>query len=313
MPMKSISMRDYIGDILCEFGSDSRVFVIDSDLAKSTTAATFAKQYPAQFIEAGISEQSAMSIANGLALENKIPFYVNFAIFATGTAWTQLRQACYSNANVKVIGTHPGLDDAPDGASHHANEDIALARVIPNLCVLTPSNLSELRQCIQLAIQTPGPFYIRVARDYVPDVESATPVALGKAVVNADDGNDIAILYEGSAAMAAYEGYSLLTSRHIACKLINILSIKPLDVATIRDLSKTMKGIVTVENHSVLAGLGGAVAEMMAVHGSSAALRMVGIADIFTESGSMKDLKDKYGITGGQVVAKALEILQNSI
>lgn len=305
-----ICLRAHVGETLCEFGKDSRLFVLDTDLAQSTTSARFREKYPDRFIEMGISEQSAMSVATGLAIEGKIPFFVSFALFTTGTPWTQLRQACYSRLNVKVIGTHPGLDDGPDGASHHANEDLALTRVLPNLTVLTPSSLSELHDSIQLAIETEGPFYIRVARDTLPVLNAPKqPVRLGKFIVNYDDGNDIAILYEGSALKAAYEGYCILKQEGVPCKLINISCLKPIDKEGLCSLAGNVKGIVTVENHSVLGGLGGAVAEVLMNAGRTVKFTQVGVQDVFTESGKISDLKEKYGITGEHVAECARRLI----
>lgn len=309
MTENSISLREKVGRILCEFGNDERIFVLDTDLAKSTTTAEFRSQYPNRFLEMGISEQSAMSVASGLAIEGKIPFYVSFALFTTGTAWTQLRQACYSNLNVKVIGTHPGLDDGPDGASHHANEDLALTRALPGITILTPASVEDLRDSIALAINTDGPFYIRVARDTVPVLDIPhTPVKIGKTIVNYDDGNDLAIFYEGTAMKAAFEGYCALKHQGFQCKLINISCLKPIDVDTLCSVAETVKGVVTVENHSVMAGLGGAVAEVLMNADISVKFAQVGIQDVFTESGAIADLKRKYGIYGENVAecAKAL-------
>ena len=153
MEYKLTTIREIIGDVLCEQGrKNPDIYVIDSDLAKSTTTNKFQNEFPNRFVETGIAEQNAVSIATGIADEGKIPFYVNFAIFVSGTAWTQVRQACYANANVKFIATHPGMDGDYDGASHHANEDIALMRVLPNMKVLVPSNHDEFKKCVQLAI-----------------------------------------------------------------------------------------------------------------------------------------------------------------
>ncbi|TQI68303.1 transketolase C-terminal domain-containing protein [Clostridium sp. KNHs216] len=304
-----ISLREKVGRILCEFGNDERIFVLDTDLAKSTTTAEFRSQYPNRFLEMGISEQSAMSVASGLVIEGEIPFYVSFALFTTGTAWTQLRQACYSNLNVKVIGTHPGLDDGPDGASHHANEDLALTRALPGITILTPASVEDLRDSIALAINTDGPFYIRVARDAVPVLDIPhTPVKIGKTIVNYDDGNDLAIFYEGTAMKAAFEGYCTLKCEGFQCKLINISCLKPIDTDTLCSVAETVKGVVTVENHSVMAGLGGAVAEVLMNADISVKFAQVGIQDVFTESGAIADLKRKYGIYGENVAecAKAL-------
>lgn len=311
MGFKTVSPRDKIGEILCEFGDNERIYVLDSDLAKSTTSIKFGEKYPDRFVECGISEQSAMSIATGLAIENKIPFYVNFAILATGTAWTQLRQACYSNANIKVISTHPGMDDGPDGASHHANEDIAITRSIPNLKILVPSSIEELREAIALAIKYEGPVYIRTARDVVPVLDiKHHPVEFGKADIIIDEGNDLALIYEGTAALCALEAYEELKTNGYKCKVINILSIKPIDTEMIDKLVKEVKGIVTIENHSVIGGLGGAVAEVLSKYSSHPKLGMVGVEDVFTESGNISDVKKKYGLNNENVINKCKEVLK---
>ena len=159
--MDEICLRDKIGEFLCEYAkNDSRIYCLDSDLAKSLKTVKFAEEFPERFIETGIAEASAMSIAAGLASEGQIPFYVNFAIFVAGTAWTQLRQAAYANLNVKMIGSYAGMDNGKDGASHHANEDLALVRSIPNVKVLVPSNVKEMKEAIKIAIEYNGPVYI---------------------------------------------------------------------------------------------------------------------------------------------------------
>ena len=230
MDYKEICLRDKIGEFLCEFAqSDDRIYVIDSDLAKSTKTLNFKDKYPKRFIEAGIAEASAVSIADGIAAEGGIPFYVNFATFVTGTAWTQVRQSAYANSNVKLIGTYVGMDNGPDGASHHANEDIALMRMIPNMKILIPSSVKELKQSIQIAIEYNGPVYIRVTRDVVPDVELEKDAKMGKAIVVQDDGNDFALIYEGTTTSLAYKSFEILKEKGYKGMLLNIFSIKPID------------------------------------------------------------------------------------
>ena len=310
MDYDMISIREKIGEILCEYGAnDKRIYVIDSDLAKSTTSAKFRDKFPDRFVETGIAETSAMSIASGIASEGQIPFYVNFAMFVSGTAWTQLRQAAYANLNVKLIATHPGMDDGPDGASHHANEDIALVRTIPNLKVLIPSNIKELRQAIKIAIETEGPVYIRAARDVVPNVDLEQNAELGKSIIVDDQGNDFALIYEGTATAVAYKAYDALKEKGYKGKLINIFSVKPMDVDLINNLASTVKGIVTLENHSILGGLGGAIAEILAQRPNHAKLAYVGVPDVFTESGKSADVKAKYGLNADNVVSKVEEVL----
>lgn len=311
MEYKEVCLRDKIGEFLCEFAeNDNRIYVIDSDLAKSTKTLIFKDKYPNRFIQAGIAEASAVSIAEGLAAEGQIPFYVNFATFVTGTAWTQVRQSAYANSNVKLIGTYVGMDNGPDGASHHANEDIALMRMIPNIKILVPSNIKELKQAIKIAIQCDGPVYIRATRDVVPDVELEQDAETGKSIIVEDNGNDFALIYEGTTAKLAYESFEKLKEKGYNGKLVNIFSIKPIDIKLINNLALNVKGIVTLENHSILGGLGGAIAEVIAQKSTHAPISYVGVEDVFTESGKAIDVKSKYGLNVENIVKKVEEIIK---
>lgn len=303
-----ITLRELVGDVLVEAGNENQdIYVLDSDLAKSTTTNKFEEAFPERFFESGIAEQNAMAAAAGMAAEGKIPFYVNFAIFVSGTCWTQLRQICYANLNVKMIATHPGMDGSYDGATHHANEDIALMRVLPNLKVLSPSNPDELRQAVQIALDYEGPVYIRCARDSVPNIAAKEKMQMGKAVVTEDLGNDFAMIYEGSTADLAMRSFEACKEKGKKGKLVNIFSLKPVDEACIRRLAKEVKTLITLENHSVLGGLGSIVAETVSDMPSHAPLKRVGVEDTFTESGALKAVKEKYGLSVENVLNK-LEI-----
>ena len=287
MEEKMICLRDKIGEFLCEFGEkDDRIYVIDSDLAKSTKAIEFQNKFPERFVEAGISEASAMSIAMGLASEGQIPFYVNFAIFVSGTAWTQLRQAAYANSNIKMIASYAGMDNGKDGATHHANEDLAIVRAIPNVKILVPSNKKEMKEAIEIAIEYNGPVFVR------------------------DNGNDFAIVYEGTAAGIAYKGFEALEQKGYKGKLINIFSIKPLDIDMINMISNNVKCILTIENHSIIGGLGGAISEILAQKKSHAPISFIGVNDVFTESGSATEVKEKYGLNIENIINKVEEMLK---
>lgn len=311
MEQEMICLRDKIGEFLCEFAKeDKRIYVIDSDLAKSTKTLQFEKEFPKRFVETGISEASAMSIATGLAAEGQIPFYVNFAIFVAGTAWTQLRQAAYANANIKMIGTYAGMDNGKDGASHHANEDLALVRSIPNVKVLVPSNVKEMKEAIKIAIEYNGPVYIRIARDNVPNVEFETVAQIGKSTIVKDNGNDFACFYEGTSATIAYKGFEELVQKGYNGKLINIFSVKPLDIELINQVSQQVKCILTIENHSVIGGLGGAISEVLAQKPNHAPIRFIGVQDVFTESGTATEVKEKYGLNTQNIVNKVEEVLK---
>ncbi|MFR9018566.1 MAG: transketolase family protein [Fusobacterium sp.] len=299
-----VSPRDFIGEILCDLAKENeKIVVLDSDLSSSVTTNKFADKYPERFFEMGIAEQNTMGAATGLALEGLIPFYVNFAIFVTGTVWTQLRQACYAKANVKLIGSHPGMDDGPDGATHHALEDLALSRVIPNLTIMNPIDKADLIACIKKAAEIDGPVYIRCARDIVPTIhEEKSNFELGKIEKIFDDGNDYAIVFEGTAAKQALEAYEALKEEGYKNKLVSIGSIKPIDKEGLLKIASEVKGIVTVENHTINGGLAGAVSEVLMENGASVKFRRVGVMDRFTESGVTKDVKAKYGICKEHIV-----------
>ena len=311
MEYKEVCLRDKIGEFLCEFAEkDERIYVIDSDLAKSTKTLIFKEKYPNRFVQAGIAEGSAVSIADGISAECGIPFYVNFATFVTGTAWTQVRQSAYANSNVKLIGTYVGMDNGPDGASHHANEDIALMRMIPNMKILVPSNVKELKESIKIAIEYNGPVYIRATRDVVPDLDLEQEVKMGKSIIVKDNGDDFALIYEGTTASLSYKAFEALTKKGYNGKLINIFSIKPIDKNFINNIALNVKGIITIENHSILGGLGGAIAEVLAQNSRHAPIAYVGVEDVFTESGKAVDVKSKYGLNVENVVRKLEEIIK---
>lgn len=306
------SPRDYIGGALIALAQENnKIVVVDADLAPSVTTDRFCEAFPERFFQLGIAEQSCMGVATGLALEGFVPFFASFAIFTAGTAWTQLRQACYAGANIKVIGSHPGLDDGPDGASHHALEDIAMTRTIPNLVVMTPCDHHELAAALRQAVGHAGPVYIRVPRDNTPVLHAAgCAFPTGSAEVLMDEGDDFAVVFEGAAAAQALEGHRLLKEQGRRGKLVSLRTISPLDNELISHLARQVKVMVTVENHSIRAGAGGAVAEVLAAYPCHAPLRHVGIRHVFTESGSLGDLKRKYRLTGEEVAAQCLEVLK---
>ena len=311
MDRQYVSPRDHIGNILNELAEkNEKIVVIDSDLASSVTTDKFQVKNSGRFFEMGIAEQNSMGVAIGLATEGFIPFYVNFAIFSTGTVWTQLRQACYANMNIKIIGTHPGMDNGPDGASHHALEDIALTRVLPNLKVFNPIDVNDLKGAIKRATEIEGPVYIRAARDIVPEVYSEeVDYVEGKVELLENDGDDFLIIFEGTAARQAYDGFDILRGKGYKCRLLNIRSIKPVDREGIVREAENVKGIITVENHTVNAGLGGLISEIIAEEGIGIPLRRIGVLDKFTESGKTEDVKRKYGLCGNEIL-KAVEKLK---
>lgn len=291
--------RDEIGHALIALKQKGYPIVaIDSDLASSTRTDQFETAYPDAFFEMGIAEGSAMSFAIGQALEGNIPFYVNFAMFVTGTAWTQLRQACYAKANIKLVGSHPGMDDGPDGASHHALEDLALTRVLPGLTILTPADAEEVAEAFEQAVSIKGPVYIRVAREPMPVRDKSVVPRVRDIAAIADSGNDFAIIFEGTVLEQATEGYEKLLASGKKGKLIHVATLKPFNQQALYALIEGCPVIASLENHTVNGGLGGQIAETLAQVAHPARLTRLGTQDTFTESGNSRQLKTKYGISG---------------
>lgn len=294
--------RDEIGNALIALKQQGYPIVaIDSDLASSTRTDQFQAAYPDAFFEMGIAEGSAMSFAVGQALEGNIPFYVNFAMFVTGTAWTQLRQACYGNANIKLVGSHPGMDDGPDGASHHALEDLALTRVLPGITILTPADAEEVAEAFEQAVRIKGPVYIRVAREPMPVRDKSIVPRVTDIDAVENSGDDFAILYEGSVLEQASTGYAQLSAQGKRGKLIHVATLKPFNRQRFLQLVNNCPRIITIENHTINGGLGGQVAEVLAEEGLSSRLHRLGTQDTFTESGNSRQLKEKYGISASAI------------
>lgn len=302
--------RAVIGSTLADIYKEQKnIIVIDNDLGSSTSALDFHKTAPTHFWELGIGEQSSLSAASGLALEGFIPFYVNFAIFATGTVWTQIRQAAYARLNIKITATHPGLDAGPDGASHQATQDMALMRCMPNMHILLPCDENDVRAALRYAARHNGMYYIRVSREPVPVIyrdEKESHFDISNKLITAT-GNDIALLFDGSTLEQALESVEELSRQGIGVQLIHVRSLKPLDVQHLDQLPEQVKAVVTLENHSVIGGLGSAVAEYFASR--CFPVGIVGVPDKFTESGKSTELKEKYGVSVRAVVEKAKMLL----
>ena len=296
--------KDSIGPTLIELAENNeRIVVFSSDVSVSCNVEMFNKKYPMRFFEMGIAEQSTMSSAAGIASEGFVPVYVALSIFSCGMTWAQTRQVCNNGLGVKIIGTHAGVDDGQDGPGHHATEDIAISRVIPRMAVLTPSDENEVAAAVRAMIEYDGPVYMRVAREKQPIIHSAKcEFEIGKAEIMEDNGNDFAIIYEGSALKQALGGYEELIALGKKGKLVSIRSIKPIDSEFIKTVADSVDKIVTVENHSILGGLYGAVSEILADEKHKAVVTPVGFNDVFTESGSSEDIKEKYGLTVKAIV-----------
>ena len=302
--------REAYGEALKEIGGkNEQIVVLDADLSKSTKTNVFAKAYPQRFFNVGIAEQNLVGTAAGLAASGKTPFVSTFAMFAAGRAFEQIRNSvCYPKLNVKVAATHAGLTVGEDGASHQAIEDVSLMRSLPNMTVLVPADEEETRQAIAWAAAYQGPVYIRLGRMSVDNVSPEGYVfAPAKAAV-LTEGNDVALIANGVMVMAALEAAKMLAAEGIQARVINMASVKPLDEAAVVSAAKETGAIVTCEEHSIIGGLGSAVAEVLAEQ-APAPLERVGVKDTFGESGKPKELLAKYGLTAADVAEAARRVL----
>lgn len=295
--------RDSYGEALIELGEKYKdIVVLDADLATATKTIGFKNKYPERFFDVGIAEQNMMGMAAGLALGGKIPFVSTFAIFASGRAYDQVRNGiCYSNLNVKIAATHAGITVGEDGASHQSLEDIALMRAIPNLMVLSPSDDVQTKYLLEEAVKYKGPVYIRLARPKTEEIyEIGTPFELGKAIVHGD-GTDATVIATGVTVAEGLKAQKILQEKGINIRVIDIHTIKPIDKEAIIKAAKETKKIITIEDHSVIGGLGSAVCEVLAEEYPTKVIRL-GIQDKFGESGKWDELMKKYGITYEKIV-----------
>ena len=302
--------REAYGEALKEIGGkNEQIVVLDADLSKSTKTNVFAKAYPQRFFNVGIAEQNLVGTAAGLAASGKTPFVSTFAMFAAGRAFEQIRNSvCYPKLNVKVAATHAGLTVGEDGASHQAIEDVSLMRSLPNMTVLVPADEEETRQAIAWAAAYQGPVYIRLGRMSVDNVSPEGYVfAPAKAAV-LTEGNDVTLIANGVMVMAALEAAKMLAAEGIQARVINMASVKPLDEAAVVSAAKETGAIVTCEEHSIIGGLGSAVAEVLAEQ-APAPLERVGVKDTFGESGKPKELLAKYGLTAADVAEAARRVV----
>jgi len=285
--------------------------VLDADLSKSTKTDTFKKKYPERFFNMGIAESNMMSVAAGMATCDKIVFASSFAIFAAERACEQVRNSiCYPRLNVKIGATHAGISVGEDGASHQTVEDIAIMRAIPNMTVISPSDAVETRCAVKAAIEYDGPVFLRLGRLAVPAIfdESSYKFELGKGIT-ISEGSDVTIIATGLMLHTALEARKLLADEGIRARLIDIHTIKPIDKDLIINAARETGAIVTAEEHTVLGGLGSAVAEVVSEN-CPVPVKMVGIQDRFGRSGKPYLLMELYGLTAKNIVEKAKEAIK---
>jgi transketolase len=295
---KMLGTRDVYGDVLIELGTANKdIVVLDADLSSSTRTSKFAKKFPDRFFNMGVSEQDMMGTAAGLASAGKIPFCSTFAVFATGRAWEQVRQSiCLPKLNVKIVATHGGITVGEDGASHHSTEDIALMRVLPNMTVIVPADGYEAGAAIRTAAKYKGPVYIRLSREKFPVISPETQeFEIGKAKVYGI-GEDVTIIAAGLMVHTAMEAADDLRKDGLSVGIINMSTMKPIDSNAVLTAARKSGAIVTVEEHSIIGGLGSAVAEVISEN-EPVFLKRIGINDRFGMSGRPAELIEHYGLT----------------
>lgn len=304
--VKKIATRESYGNALAELGKEhENLVVLDADLAAATKTGTFLKEFPERHIDCGIAECNMMGIAAGLAATGKVPFASTFAMFAAGRAFEQIRNSIgYPHLNVKIGATHAGISVGEDGATHQCNEDIALMRTIPGMLILNPSDDIEAKAAVKAAYEYEGPVYLRFGRLAVPVINDRADYKfeLGKGVT-LREGKDLTIVATGLCVSSSLEAAKRLEKDGIEAKVINIHTIKPLDEELIIAAAKETKKVVTVEEHSVIGGLGSAVCDCLSQACPTQVLK-IGVNDVYGESGSAVKLIEKYGLDTAGVYEK---------
>lgn len=296
--------REGYADALLELGQENAsVVVLDSDLSKSTGSYRFGQRFPDRFFNCGVAEQSMMGVAAGLAICGKICFTGSFAVFATGRAFEQIRNTiAYSALEVKICPSHAGITVGPDGGSHQSVEDISLMRSLPNVKVIVPADYYEAKAAVKASVNIAGPVYIRLGRPPVPDVNSAEyKFELGNYPI-LKTGQDITICASGIMVAEALKAAAELAQQGIEAEVINVHTIKPLNGEIILNSVAKTKNVVTAEEHSVIGGLGSAVAELLSEN-LPVPLRRIGILDQFGVSGDPQELKNFFKLTAADIVA----------
>lgn len=308
--MSMIATRDAYGEALAKIGEEnSNVVVLDADLSGSTKTSLFAKKFPERFFNMGIAEANMIGTAAGLAAAGKIPFASTFAIFAVGRAWEQVRQSvAYPKANVKIVATHSGVTVGEDGGSHQSVEDIAIMRAVPNMTVIVPADGIETALAIQAAADFKGPVYVRLGRNKVQTIfDDNYKFTIGKGV-QLRGGTDLTFIGTGLMTAQALLAADILQAEGVSARVIHIATVKPLDEELILAAARETGAVVTAEEHSIIGGLGGAVAELLSEK-CPVRLKRVGIKDRFGLSGKGDELLKYFGLLPENLVDAAKDLL----
>ena len=310
--IKKIATRESYGNALKELAEEfPQLVVLDADLAAATKTGIFKKAYPDRHIDCGIAECNMVGIAAGLASVGKIPFVSSFAMFAAGRAYEQVRNSVgYPQLNVKIGATHAGITVGEDGATHQCNEDLALMRTIPGMVVMCPSDDVEAKAAVRAALEYQGPVYIRFGRAAVPVINDKPDYKfeIGKGTV-VREGSDVTIVATGICVDSALGAAEKLAAEGVSAEVVNICTIKPLDEKIIIDSARKTGKVVTVEEHSVIGGLGSAVCDCLSAN-LPTPVKKIGMQDVFGESGSANALVEKYGLDGKGIYASVKEFVK---
>ena len=306
--VEKLPTRDGFGKGVVEAGKiDSRVVVLCADLAESTRADWFEKEFPDRFIEMGVAEQNMATVASGLAAAGKIPFIASYAVFSPGRNYEQIRTTIALNRMpVKICGMHAGVSVGPDGATHQMLEDIGMMRMLPGMTVIVPGDAEEARKAVIAAAQLDGPVYLRFGRTATPVFTTQdTPFHIGKALILWESSHPkVAILSTGSLSHSALIAAKMLSEEGIDSTVLHVSSVKPLDTEAVLRVAKQAGRVVTVEEHQVAGGFGSAIAEFLAEH-HSVPMRLLGVSDQFGQSGSSEELLAHYGLDALHIVGAA--------
>jgi len=311
MSIEALDVAKAFGEALVELGEKNpKVVIVEADLADSCCSDHFRDRFPERTIDVGVAEATAVAVSAGLAFSGKIPYVNTFAVFAAARTFDQVRQlVAYGRANVKICGSAAGLSLGYAGASHHSLEDIALMRSQPNMIVVSPSDAIETRQMVHAIAEIKGPVYLRLSRAKKPPIyDENYQLEIGKAVI-LKDGTDVALFATGDMVFEALKAAELLAGEGISAEVVNIHTIKPLDVDTIIRVAQKTRAIVTIEDHSIIGGLGGAIAECLGEH-MPTPMRRIGLRDTFCESDSTNVLREAYGLAPHHIVDAAIEVME---
>ena len=303
-------MKNGYGRGLVEAGKDnSQIVAASSDVAGSTGTDAFAKEFPERFVEVGVAEQNLVTVGSGLAAMGKMPFVAAYGAFSPGRNWEQIRTTiCLNNQHVKIVGTHVGLSDAPDGATHQILEDMALMRVLPNMTVIVPCDSVEAQKATMALAKYAKPAYLRIARDNTEIFTTdKTPFEIGKAQIFAE-GNDITIIATGRMTYQALLASEMLFKDGIDIEVVHCPTIKPLDAVTIINSVKKTGRVITIEEGQISGGLGGAVSELLGEE-YPVPVRRIGVRDHYGESGSPEELMNHFGLTAKHIALAAHDLI----